>query len=91
MKSALGGCFGFFLGAIIGAMLGVGAGLLWTNVFQTSCFEGYCGMLVFFSFMPLGAILGGMTGAILLVVLLNRGSGAAAGANKTDATPPRED
>ena len=69
MQSALSGCFGFVLGAFIGDALGVGASLLWTNVFQISCFEGYCGMLVFFSFMPLGAILGGLAGAVLFVVL----------------------
>lgn len=74
MQSALSGCFGFVLGVFVGGALGVGAGLLWTSVFQTSCFEGYCGMLVFFSFMPLGAILGGFTGAVLLVVLANQTS-----------------
>jgi hypothetical protein len=76
MKYALGGCFGFILGAIIGAMLGVGVGLLWVKVFQTSCFEGYCGMLVFFSFMPIGAMLGGLIGATLVVALADQGSGA---------------
>lgn len=77
MQSALSGCFGFVLGVFVGGALGVGAGLLWTTVFQTSCFEGYCGMLVFFSFMPIGAILGGLTGAVLLIILANRGAHAA--------------
>ena len=71
MQSAVSGCFGFFLGFFVGGAFGVGAGLLWTNVFHTSCFEGYCGMLVFFSFMPIGAILGGLAGSVLLVVLAN--------------------
>jgi hypothetical protein len=55
---------GFLLGAILGAALGVGAGLLWTNLAGTSCFEGYCGLLVFTAFMPVGLILGGLLGAI---------------------------
>jgi hypothetical protein len=73
---ALSGCFGFFLGALVGAALGVGAGFLWTNVFETSCFEGYCSMLVFFTFLPLGAIAGGLAGAIGLALLAGQGSGA---------------
>jgi hypothetical protein len=58
MARAVAGCFGLVLGALAGAALGVGAGLLWTNLFHTSCFEGYCGMLAFFTLMPIGAILG---------------------------------
>src|SRR5262245_36844127 len=42
--------------------LGVGAGLAWLEIFKTSNFEGYSGMMVFFIFMPLGAILGGLAG-----------------------------
>ncbi|HWG07166.1 MAG TPA: hypothetical protein VG271_19355 [Beijerinckiaceae bacterium] len=63
MKIAMLGCFGFFFGAFGGGLLGVGAGLLWTSLFQTSCFEGYCGMLVFTAFMPIGVLLGGFCGA----------------------------
>jgi hypothetical protein len=57
---------GFLLGATAGAALGVGAGLLWTHLAGTSCFEGYCGMLVFTAFMPIGLLLGGLLGAIAL-------------------------
>jgi hypothetical protein len=46
--------------------------MIWTKMFETSCFEGYCGMLVFLSFMPVGAILGGVIGASLLIVLANQ-------------------
>lgn len=46
------------LGALIGAIAGVGTGFAWTTIFHTTSFEGYSGMLVFFTFMPLGAILG---------------------------------
>ncbi len=32
---------------------------------RTTDFEGYSGMLVFYTFMPLGALSGGLGGAIL--------------------------
>jgi hypothetical protein len=41
------------LGALGGAALGIGAGLAWIEIFKTTSFEGYSGMLVFFTFMPL--------------------------------------
>jgi hypothetical protein len=66
MGAVAGGCVGFILGALVGAALGVGIGFGWTDLMRTSCFEGYCGMLVFFAFMPIGALLGGVGGAILL-------------------------
>jgi hypothetical protein len=50
----------------------VGVGLAWVNVFHTTSFEGYSGMLVFGTFMPLGIILGGLTGAVGLGVLVVR-------------------
>jgi hypothetical protein len=78
MGAVVGGCSGFVLGALIGAALGVGIGLGWTNLMETSCFEGYCGMLVFFTFMPIGALLGGLAGAILLARLGGRPSAGAA-------------
>ncbi len=72
MGGIVGGCAGFFLGALVGGALGVGAGLAWTNVFRTSCFEGYCAMLVFFTFMPIGAIGGAIAGAVTLGYLGGR-------------------
>ena len=63
---------GLFLGAIAGGVIGVGAGLLWTMVFHTSDFEGYSGMLVFFTFMPIGIIVGAVLGAAGLVYLASR-------------------
>ena len=63
MKIALLALLGLFLGALGGAALGVGAGLAWVEIFQTTDFEGYSGMLVFFTFMPLGAMIGGLIGA----------------------------
>ena len=72
MKIALLALLGLVLGALGGAALGIGAGLAWTEIFQTSDFEGYSGMLVFFTFMPLGAAIGGLGGALLFAVLAFR-------------------
>ncbi|MGA8498092.1 MAG: hypothetical protein WB764_21585 [Xanthobacteraceae bacterium] len=65
---------GLFLGAIAGGAIGVGAGFLWTQVFHTSDFEGYSGMLVFFTFMPIGIIVGAVLGGAGLVYLASRPS-----------------
>jgi hypothetical protein len=63
---------GLFLGALAGGVIGIGAGFLWTTVFHTSDFEGYSGMLVFFTFMPIGIIVGAVLGAAGLVYLASR-------------------
>lgn len=68
MKIALLVLLGLLLGAMGGAALGIGAGLAWVEIFKTSNFEGYSGMLVFFTFMPLGAAIGGLGGALLFGV-----------------------
>jgi hypothetical protein len=68
MKIALLILLGLVLGALGGAALGIGAGLAWVEIFKTSSFEGYGGMLVFFTFMPLGALIGGLGGALLFCV-----------------------
>jgi hypothetical protein len=39
------------------------------KIFNVSDFEGGSGMLVFLTFMPLGAILGGLGGAVALGLL----------------------
>lgn len=64
MKVALLALVGLFLGAVFGGVIGVGCGLIWTTVFHTSSFEGYSGMLVFVTFMPIGIIGGGLIGAV---------------------------
>jgi hypothetical protein len=56
MKVGLAGCFGLFLGATVGGIVGVGLGFAWTVFFHTTSFEGYSGMLVFYSFTPIGII-----------------------------------
>ena len=72
MKIVLLILLGLFLGSLGGAVLGIGVGFAWVEIFKTSNFEGYSGMLVFFTFMPLGAILGGLAGAITVGVLARR-------------------
>ena len=72
MKIALLVVLGLILGAMGGAALGIGAGLAWVEIFKTTGLEGYSGMLVFFTFMPLGAIIGGLGGALLFGVLALR-------------------
>jgi hypothetical protein len=72
MKIVLLGLVGLFLGAIVGGVIGVAAGFIWTPVFQTSSFEGYSGMLVFFTFMPIGIILGALAEAIGFGFLASR-------------------
>lgn len=65
MKVALLILLGFVLGLLGGAAFGLGAGVAWVEFFRTTNFEGYSAMLVFFTFTPIGALLGGVTGAIL--------------------------
>jgi phosphate starvation-inducible membrane PsiE len=72
MKAVGLACVGFFLGAILGGVLGVVCGLIWTQVFHTTSFEGYDGMLVFFTFLPLGALIGGSLGAAGLAYVASR-------------------
>ena len=72
MKIALLVLLGLLLGALGGAALGIGAGLAWVELFETSNFEGYSAMLVFFTFMPLGAAIGGVGGALLFGVIAMR-------------------
>ncbi len=72
MKIALLMLLGLVLGGLGGAALGIGAGLAWVEIFETSSFEGYSGVLVFFTFMPIGAAIGGLGGSALFGVLAVR-------------------
>lgn len=72
MKMALLVLLGLILGSLGGAAFGIGAGIAWVEIFKTSSFEGYSGMLVFFTFMPLGAIIGAIGGAVLFGVMAAR-------------------
>jgi hypothetical protein len=72
MKIALFALLGLVLGAVGGAALGIGAGLAWVEIFKTTSFEGYSGMLVFFTFMPIGAIIGSLGCAVLFGLMAAR-------------------
>ena len=72
MKIVLLALLGLAFGALGGAALGIGLGLAWIEIFKTSNFEGYSGMLVFFTFMPLGAAIGGIAGALLFGMIASR-------------------
>jgi hypothetical protein len=82
MKIALLVLLGLLLG---GAALGIGVGLAWVEFFKTS-FEGYSGMLVFFTFMPLGAAIGGLGGGLLFGVIAVRDAEIAI---EREPRPPR--
>jgi hypothetical protein len=73
MKIVVVGLVGLLVGAFVGGIAGVVLGFVWTSVFHTSGFEGYSGMLVFFTFMPIGMIAGAMIGAVGLGFLASRG------------------
>jgi len=83
MNVALAGCFGLFLGALLGGVIGVGLGFAWTAIFHTTSFEGYSGMLIFFTFMPIGIIAGALIGAVGMGVVASRST-----ANTTPDAPP---
>ena len=87
MKIALLVLLGLMLGVLGGAALGVGAGLAWVEIFKTTSFEGYSGMLVFFTFMPLGAAIGGLGGALLFGVIATRDAEIAIGREPAPARP----
>jgi hypothetical protein len=72
MKIALLAVLGLALGALGGAALGIGAGLAWLELSKTTGLEGYSGTLVFFTFMPLGAAIGGIGGALLFALIAIR-------------------
>jgi hypothetical protein len=72
MKVALLVLLGLMLGALGGAALGIGAGLAWIEIFKTTSFQGYSATLVFFTFMPLGAAIGALGGALLFGMIAIR-------------------
>jgi hypothetical protein len=72
MKVALLALFGLVLGALGGAALGIGAGLVWVQLLKTTAFEDDSRTLVFFTFMPAGALIGGIGGAFVLGLLAFR-------------------
>lgn len=69
MKIALLALLGAILGALGGGAIGVVAGIGWIELVKTANSEA---MLVFFTFMPIGAIVGGLGGAVLFGMLAFR-------------------
>jgi hypothetical protein len=69
MKIALLALLGAILGALGGGAIGVVAGIGWIELVKTANSEA---MLVFFTFMPIGAVLGAAGGAILFGVMAAR-------------------
>jgi hypothetical protein len=72
MKIALLILLGLMLGLLGGAALGIAAGIGWVEMFSTAGLEGHSARLVFFTFMPIGAILGAATGAISFAAIATR-------------------
>lgn len=64
MKTIVLAVLGIVVGLVLGVALGILMGIAWVSVFNTTDFEGYSAMLVFFTFAPVGAVLGGLIGAI---------------------------
>ena len=81
MKIALLAIVGLFLGGIVGGVAGVALGFIYMTVAHTTSFEGYSGMLVFFTFMPIGIILGALIGAV--------GLGFVGGRDNSERRPTR--
>jgi hypothetical protein len=69
MKIALLALLGAILGALGGGAIGIVVGIGWIEIFKNTNSEA---MLVFFTFMPIGAILGAAGGAILFGVMAAR-------------------
>jgi hypothetical protein len=62
------GCF--ILGLILGAAIALGLCLAAQEIFNISQFEGAYAMAVVSLYMPVGAILGGLIGAVWMIVRL---------------------
>ena len=55
--------------ALVGTALGIGAGLAWVEIFKITSFEGDSGMPVFFTFMPLQAVIAEIGGVVLFGII----------------------
>ena len=72
MKTFVLAALGTIAGLILGAAVGILAGIAWVSIARTSDFEGQSAMLVFFTFAPAGSVVGGLIGAIWAGFLASR-------------------
>ena len=89
MKIVLLALLGLILGALGGAALGIGAGLAWVEIFKATDAEASSGMLVFFTFMPLGAMIGELIGAFGFGLVAFRDSEISIEREQARREPPR--
>ena len=59
---------GFLIGAIAGAALALASSIAAAEIFNISQMEGAYAMGVVFLYMPLGAVIGGITGAVWMAM-----------------------
>ncbi|MCG3208176.1 MAG: hypothetical protein FOGNACKC_01778 [Anaerolineae bacterium] len=76
MKTLLRILFGVVLGALVGGIIGFVVGEYAVDLFEVSCFEGACGYLVAFIYIPAGGLLGAIGGGVLLYKRLGANSRA---------------
>jgi hypothetical protein len=69
MKIALLALLGAILGALGGAAIGIIIGIAWVEIFKT---DGSEAVLVFFIFMPCGAVAGAALGGIVFGLMAAR-------------------
>jgi hypothetical protein len=69
MKIALLALLGSILGALGGAAVGIVTGIGWFEIFKTAESEA---TLVFLTFMPIGALVGAVGGALLFGIIAAR-------------------
>lgn len=76
MKTLLRTLIGVALGALVGAAIGFVIGEVAIDLFDVSCFEGACGYLVVFVYVPLGVLIGAGGGGVIFYRQLWAGSKA---------------
>lgn len=72
------GILGALLGAVAGGFLGLGGGFLWTEINDTSGFEGYGGYVIV-AWAVIGIMAGFLAGAVWGVIRARRRSNPPAG------------
>jgi len=72
MKITLLALLGLVLGGLGGAATGIGAGIAWSELIEAAGPQDTSGTLAFFTFMPIGAMIGAIGGAVLFGVIAAR-------------------